>query len=119
MAQTVLARSGGFARVRHVVVAIYDKALDHATLQRHFENIDMPKLIDHQTRMIAGVMDGDDAFDDETLRRAHARLGITAQDFDDMGVILRETLGDFGYSPADVDHVCSEFGRRRHLVVAA
>ncbi len=119
MAQTVFARSGGFARVRHLVAAIYDRALDHPTLQRHFVGIDMARLIDHQTKMIAGIMDGGDTFDDDTLRRAHLRLGITGGDFDDMGVILRETLGLFGYAPADVDRVCHEFARRRHLVVAA
>lgn len=115
MAQTVLARSVGFSRVRHVVVAIYNKALDHETLQRHFENVDMPKLIDHQTRMITGVMGGGDASDDETLRRAHVRLGITAEDFDDMGVIMRQTLEDFGYLPRDVDHLCNAFVRH-HLL---
>ncbi|UYN94480.1 MAG: group 1 truncated hemoglobin [Enhydrobacter sp.] len=118
MAQTVLARSGGFARVRHVVAAIYDKALDHEMLQRHFMNVDMARLIDHQTKMITGIMDGDSAFDDDTLRRAHARLGVTAPEFDEMGRILRETLEDFAFPPHDVDHVCQEFARRRHLVVA-
>jgi hemoglobin len=118
MGQTVLARSGGFARVRHVVVAIYDKALDHPTLQRHFVNVDMGRLIDHQTRMITGIMDGDGAFDDDTLRRAHARLGVTGPEFDEMGNILRETLEDQGFTAADVDLVCNEFARRRHLVVA-
>ena len=117
MVQSVLARSGGFARVRHVVSAIYDRALDHATLQRHFVDVDMPRLIDHQTKLITGIMDGNPSIDDDLLRRAHARLGITAQDFDDMGVILHDTLEDCGYPPADVDRVCHEFASRRHLVV--
>ena len=117
MAQTVLARSGGFARVRHVVSAIYDRALDHATLQRHLVDVDMPRLIDHRTKLIAGIMDGNHAIDDDLLRRAHARLGVTGQDFDDMGVILRETLEDCGYGPVGVDRVCHVFARRRHLVV--
>ena len=117
MAQSVLARSGGFARVRHVVSAIYDRALDHVALQRHFIDVDMPRLIDHQTKLIAGIMDGNHSVDDDLLRRAHARLGITGQDFDDMGVILRETLEDCGYPAVDVDRLCHEFARRRHLVV--
>ena len=117
MAQSVLARSGGFARVRHVVSAIYDRALDHVALQRHFIDVDMPRLIDHQTKLIAGIMDGNHSVDDDLLRRAHARLGINGQDFDDMGVILRETLEDCGYPAVDVDRVCHEFASRRHLVV--
>jgi len=118
MAQTVLARSGGFARVRHVVVAIYDKAVDHEMLQRHFANVDMARLIDHQTKMIAGIMEGDEAFDDDTLRRAHARLKVTGPEFDALGAIVRETLMDFDFPERDVEQVCHEFERRRHLVVA-
>lgn len=117
MAQTILARSGGFARVRHVVAAIYDRALERETLQKHFTNVDMARLIDHQTKMITAIMDGDQTVDDETLRRAHARLGVSASEFDEMGQILRETLEDFGYPAVDVDGVCQGFARRRHLVV--
>lgn len=115
--QTVLARSGGFARLRHAVAAIYDRAVDHEMLQRHFAGADMARLIDHQTRMVAGIMDGSNAFDDNILRRAHARLGVSDAEFDALGEIVRQTLEDFEYSERDVQHVCQEFERRRHLVV--
>jgi hemoglobin len=118
MGQTILARSGGFARVRHVVAAIYDRALERETLQHHFANVDMARLVGHQTKMISAIMDGDQTVDDDTLRRAHARLGVTGPEFDEMGQILRETLEDFGYPPVDVDGVCNAFARRRHLIVA-
>jgi truncated hemoglobin YjbI len=119
MAQTVLVHSGGFSRVRPLVAAIYDKALGHETLQRHFAHVDMLKLIDRQAKMIAGVMGGHDAFGDETVPRADVRHRITAEDIDDMGVILRQTLADFGYPPRDVDRMCNASVRRRLLAVEA
>jgi hemoglobin len=113
----VFARSGGFARVRYVVEAIYDRAVDHEKLQRHFAGIDMARLIDHQIKMITGLMEGRVAFDDDTLRRAHARLKVNGPEFDALAGIVRQTLEEFGYPERDVEHVCREFERRRPLVV--
>jgi len=118
MAQTVLARVGGFARVRHVVADFYDRVLDCDALQRHFAGIDMARLVDHQTKLVTGVMAGDDALDDALLRRVHARLGITGPEFDTLQRLLHETLEEFGYDPSDIDRVCGEFRRRRHLIVS-
>ena len=118
MSQTVLARVGGFASVRHVVADFYDRVLDCEVLRRHFAGIDMARLVDHQTKLIAGLMTGDDALDDALLRRVHARLGITGPEFEALQRLLRETLEDFGYDQCDIDRVCHEFGRRRHLIVS-
>lgn len=118
MSHALLARAGGFASVRHVVAAIYDKAIDNEMLQRHFVGLDLPRLIDHQTKLIAGLMDSNHAIDDEMLRRVHARLGITGPEFEEMTAILRQTLEEHGYSATDTDRVCLAFRQRRHLVVA-
>lgn len=117
MTQTVLSRVGGFARVRHVVAAFYDRVLDCEVLQRHFAGIDMPRLVDHQTKLVAGLMAGDQALDDTLLQRVHARLGITGPEFDTLQRLLHDTLEEFGYDPCDIDRVCREFRRRRHLIV--
>lgn len=96
MTQTVLARAGGFAQVRHVVAAFYDRVLEREELHRHFAGIDMPRLVDHQTRLIAGLMAGDHALDDAHLQRVHARLGITGAEFDNLQRLLHEILEEFG-----------------------
>lgn len=58
MATSVFERCGGFAAVRKVVSAFYDKVLDSPILEPHFENIDMRRLIDYQTKFIASAMGG-------------------------------------------------------------
>jgi hemoglobin len=46
---TIYEQTGGFAEVRKIVSAFYDKILDSPNLQNYFEDIDMHGLIDHQT----------------------------------------------------------------------
>lgn len=110
-------RCGGFATVRRIVSAFYDKVLDAPALQHHFDGVDMRALIDHQTKFISTVMGGPASYDDEVLRRAHARLGITRPEFLEVAGLLRETLEDFAVPPADVDHVLREVERRQPVIV--
>jgi hemoglobin len=117
MAMTLFERAGGFATVRKIVSAFYDKVLDSPTLQRYFADVDMRALVDHQTKFIASVMGGPASFDDEQLRRTHARLGISRADFLEVAALLRETLEDFGLDAADVEHVHRSVLRRESVVV--
>lgn len=117
MAQTIFERYGGFASVRRVVSSFYDRVLDSPALARHFETVDMRTLIDHQTKFIAQAMGGPASYTDEHLRRVHARLGIGHEDFIEMARLLRETLEDFDFDPADVDAVDREILRREHVIV--
>lgn len=117
MAMTAFERAGGFAKLRPVVTDLYDRALEHAALSRHFAGIDMRVLIDHQTKFIASLMGGPASFTDEALRRAHARLDITHDEFGEMAELLRETLEDHDFAPADIDVVIGEFRRRETCIV--
>ena len=114
---TIFERYGGFAKLRAVVSDLYDHALDSPTLQHHFAGIEMRALIDHQTKFIASLMGGPASFTDEALRRAHARLGITRDEFAEMTELLREVLEDHDFQPADIDFVISEFRRREPSIV--
>ncbi|MCP1335558.1 group I truncated hemoglobin [Futiania mangrovi] len=114
----VFDRCGGFARVSRMVMSFYDRVGESDLLAPYFEEIDMARLIDHQTKFFASMMGGPASFNDETLRRVHARLGISGEAFDEMAVLLRETLEDFDLDPADVDTVLHAFVSRRTLVVA-
>lgn len=116
---TVLARVGGFARVRLVVEEFYDRVLDCPPLQRHFADVDMARLVDHQTKLIAGLMAGGEVIDDGHLQRAHQRLRITGPEFDTLHQLLRDVLEAFDYETGDVEFICGEFAQRRRLVVSA
>jgi hemoglobin len=118
MALPLFERLGGFARVRLIIAAFYDQVLETESLGAYFARADTRRLIDHQTKFMAQLMGGPVAFGDDVLRRAHAGLGVTREDFRLMAEILRDTLDDHGLQPSDVDQVLREFTRREALIVA-
>jgi hemoglobin len=109
---------GGFARVRLIVSDFYEKVLESERLARFFADVDMRRLIDHQTKFIAAVMGGPAAFSNEQMARAHMRLGITAIDFEEMASLFRETLEDFGVEPAELERLHAHVLSMRDHVVA-
>ena len=117
MAATVFERCGGFATVRKVVSAFYDKLLDSETLSGYFAKVDMRRLIDHQTKFISSTMGGPASFSDDALRRAHAKLGLSHSELLEMAELLRETLEDFDLEKADCEHVYNEIMKRESLIV--
>ena len=118
MAQTIFERAGGFATVRKVVSAFYDKVLESERLQPYFAAVDMRTLIDHQTKFIATVMGGPASFSDDVLRRVHEPLGITRDEFTEIAGLLVEALEDHDVEPADVDYIAKEIMKREPLIVA-
>jgi hemoglobin len=115
---TIFERMGGFARVRLIVSDFYDKVLDSDRLARYFVDVDMRRLIDHQTKFISAVMGGPAAFSDEQLTRAHARLGITTDDFDEMAGYFHETLEDHGVESRELERLHAHLLSMREHVVA-
>jgi hemoglobin len=118
MAATIFERYGGFASVSRVVSSFYDKLLESPSLSRYFENTDMRKLIDHQTKFIATVMGGPASYTDDALERVHAHLNISERDFLEAVSLLKETLEDFDFDDSDIATVSGEImGRKRCIVI--
>ena len=117
MNQTIFERYGGFASVRKIVSTFYDYVLDDAVMAPYFAGIDMRRQIDHQSKFISAMMGGPASYSDDHLRRVHARLGITHDDFLVMASLLQEALEDHALAPADVQAVMHEIAIREHLVV--
>jgi hemoglobin len=96
---------GGFAQVRLIVSDFYDRILDSETLRPYFEHIDVRRLIDHQTKFVSALMGGPVSFSNEHLGRAHHHLGISPEEYAEMGEIFRETLEDHDLPDADVERL--------------
>ena len=119
MALTVYERVGGFASVRRVVSAFYDKALESPLIAHHFESIDMRQLIDHQTRFISFLMGGPASYTEEFIGHVHRKLEITLKEFDEMVELLIETLEDFDFTSDDIAKVSQELRKREPIIVTA
>ena len=116
--EPIFVRCGGFAVVRRIVSAFYGRMFESRALAGYFAQIDVPRLIDHQTQFVTQIMGGPAQLPDRQLERAHAGLGITTEEFDEMVALLRVTLEEAELTPADVAAVLDEVRRRRHLIVA-
>lgn len=119
MAKTLFEKYGGFKSVSRIVMSFYEKALDSDQIGDYFENIDMPRLIDHQTKFISTIMGGPASYTDDRLRKTHEHLKLSHADFDEMANLLRETLVEHGMERADVDHVIREVEARRGPIISA
>ena len=52
-----------------------------------------------------------------SLERAHANLGVTDAEFDEVVLILGETLNAAGFEIEDLKQVCGAVEARRRLIV--
>lgn len=118
MAETSLFdKYGGFARISKVVLSLYDTLLDSDEIGPFFDDVDMTRLVDHQTKFIASLLGGPASYSDNQLRQLHSRLDINHSHFDELKTVLKQTLDKHGFDPADTDSVLGEFEKRRSVIV--
>jgi hemoglobin len=117
MATTPFDRHGGFATVSRIVLAFYDRILDDDDVGPYFDGVDLPRLIDHQTKFIAFIMGGPASFSDEHLSRVHQRHNIALADFNRMVDILAGVLAEAGIEGEDHALVIARLRERAPLIV--
>jgi hemoglobin len=115
--QTLFEKYGGFSRISKVVLSFYDSLLDSETIGPFFDDIDMARMVDHQTKFVASLLGGPAAYTDSQLQRLHAQLAITDLHFDELKAVLRGTLRSHNFEQVDVEAVLEEFEKRRRLIV--
>jgi hemoglobin len=119
MTRSILDQYGGFPFLSRVVMAFYDRVLDSDVLAPFFEDVDMRRLIDHQTKFMAFVMGGPASYTNDHLAHVHAQLGIDRPAFDEMISTMRDTLEEFDMDDGDVATVLNELRIRAPWIIAA
>lgn len=119
MANSMFERYGGFASVSKIVMAFYDKALDSDVIGDFFEDIEMPNLIDHQTKFIAMAMGGPASYTNEMLRQVHADLEIDVAAFNEAVSLLEQTLEEFELEAEDIGVIIEDIRNRAQFIVSA
>lgn len=112
-------RYGGFSTVSRVVMTFYEMVLDSDIVGHHFEDVDMPRLMDHQTKFIASLMGGPAAISDERLAYVHRHLDITAEEFDEVVRLLGIAMENNGMAQSDVNEVAQAVEVKRSLIMKA
>jgi len=108
---------GGFAVVSKLVHEFYDRLRRTPELDVYFGHIDMPRLINHQTRFMSQVLGGPANYSGRELGEAHARFRITVEHFDLVAEILEETLEDGGMEDDDVESIMDIVAGTREVIV--
>lgn len=108
MKATMFDRYGGFGVVHRVVLAFYDKMLDSDIVAPYFDDVDLPVLVDHQTKFISQVMGGPASYTNEVLEQVHRKLAVTQEAFDAMTAILERTLEEFDFKAEDVRSIMTD-----------
>ena len=117
MAGTTFEKYGGFKTVSRVVMTFYDLVLDNDDVGHHFDNIDMARLMDHQTKFVSGIMGGPAAISDERLQAAHRHIDVTNAEFDVIVALMGEALSEHGMDPQDIRDVARIMESKRSLIV--
>lgn len=116
MPKTIYEKYGGFSTISKIVMDLYDRLLDDEEVGPFFDNVDMSRIIDHQTKFISSLVGGPVSYSDEQIRRMHAHLDIGPEHFETLKSLLAATLCDHGIAQDDVDVVVGEFEKRRNMV---
>jgi hemoglobin len=115
--QTPFEKYGGFSTVSRIVMSLYDRLLDDDDVGPFFDDVDMPRLIDHQTKFVSSLMGGPASFTDEQIAAAHRRLDVNHQHFDRLKELVGVTLSDFGVEGDDIESVLDAFEARRTVLI--
>lgn len=119
MAGTTFEKYGGFSTVSRIVMTFYDLVLDSETVGHHFDDVDMPRLIDHQTKFVSGLMGGPAQISDERLRAVHNHIEITDEEFDEIIALLGQALEMHGMDASDIQTLARQVDSKRKLIVRA
>ena len=114
--QTLFDKYGGFSKVSKIVLAFYDTLLDSDDIGPFFDEVDMGKMVDHQTKFIASLLGGPASYTDRQLKQLHSHLDIRDTHFDELKIVLQNTLLDHGIETGDIAAVLQEFENRRPLI---
>lgn len=115
--QTLYEKYGGFSKVSRIVMALYDRLLEDDDVGPFFDDVDMPKLIDHQTKFVASLMGGPASFTDAHISAAHRKMTIRDDHFDKLKTLVSDTLAEFDVEDDDATRILQAFEDRRDILV--
>ncbi|MGV6805517.1 MAG: group I truncated hemoglobin [Ruegeria sp.] len=118
MSQTIYEKYGGFKTISRIVMSFYEMALDSDEIGGYFEDIDMPRLIDHQTKFVSSLVGGPASFSDDRIEAVHRHLNISHDDFDEMAELFGEALSMHGMTDDDVQVALAAIEGKRSIIVA-
>lgn len=109
---------GGVTTIKLILEKFYKILLSRMWAKKMFINVDMEKLLLHQIQFVSFAMGKPESeFDDERLRKGHAGLKITEEQYEETIDILVKVLTDFRVKFADIKLIGNAIESKKHLIV--
>lgn len=109
---------GGEAAVTAVVDDFYSRVVGDPSLAHYFEGTDLARLKSHQVALVSQVMGGPARYSGRSLKAAHGRLAITADDFGKVAVHLQSALQGAGVPAGIVERTLAAVAATQGDVVS-
>ena len=116
--QNLFDKYGGVATIKLILKKFYEELLNRTWAKKMFVNVDMEKLLLHQIQFVSFAMGKPESeFDDQRLKKGHAGLKITQEQYEETIRILIKVLTDFKVQFADIKHIDDTIESKKHLIV--
>jgi hemoglobin len=104
MEQTLFEKIGGEEAIAKVVDYFYDELVLKDPMVNHFfENTDMERQRQHQTKFISFALGGPNQYSGASMAKAHEGMNLQPEHFNSIAKHLHDALAHFGVSEADID----------------
>ena len=118
MKENLFDKYGGVTTIKLILENFYKILLSRVWAKKMFVNVDMEKLLLHQIQFVSFAMGKPESeFDDERLRKGHAGLKITEDQYDETIGILVKILTDFKVKFSDIKLIGNAIESKKHLIV--
>ena len=82
--QNLFDKYGGVATIKLILKKFYEELLNRKWAKKMFVNVDMEKLLLHQIQFVSFAMGKPESeFDDQRLKKGHAGLKITQEQYEE------------------------------------
>ena len=116
--QNLFDKYGGVPTIKLILEKFYKELLNRRWARKIFINVDMEKLLLHQIQFVSFAMGKPESeFDDERLRKGHAGLKITPEQYDETIGILIKVLTEFKVRFDDIKYIGDTINAKKHLII--
>lgn len=119
ISENLFEKYGGLATFHQITTIFYRKVLDTPSLGPFFKDINLDTLIKHQTNLISSALGGPNLYTGRDLQCAHRHLAISQEHFEEVLLILEETLEQMEVESQDIDTIISTIRQFQEKIVNA
>lgn len=118
MEQSLYEKVGGEEAIAKVVDYFYSElVLKDPTVNQFFEETDMEKQRQHQTKFISFALGGPKQYSGQSMAKAHEGMNLQPEHFNAIVKHLHDALAHFGVNESDIDTALTKVASLRDDII--